>query len=79
MIWELNTLLPEDFPDLIHRCHAEGRPVPSAYAAIEHNLDATHIRIWLEQRDKKTDELKDLMRLIAKCPEDTEFPALWTS
>ena len=61
----------------IRRCHAAGRPVPSTYAAIEHNLDSAHIRAWLQQRDRQVDELKALIRQIAKCPDAAEFPAPW--
>jgi len=56
----------------ICRCHAEGRPVPSAYAAIEHNLDHGSIRAWLAERDEDTEKLKDLMRAIAAMPDDED-------
>jgi hypothetical protein len=59
----------------IRRCHAEGRPVPSAYAAIEHNLDPDHIRAWLAGRDADTEKLKELMQAIAAMPDDEDDPS----
>jgi hypothetical protein len=56
----------------IRKCHAEGRPVPSAYAAIEHNLDPDHIRAWLAERDADTEKLKALMQAIAALPDDED-------
>ena len=59
----------------IRRCRAEGRPVPSAYAAIEHNLDPDHIRAWLANRDEGTENTKALMRAIAAMPDDEDDPS----
>jgi len=56
----------------IRKCHAEGRPVPSAYAAIEHNLDPDHIRAWLQQRGEGIENTKALMRAIAAMPDDED-------
>jgi hypothetical protein len=56
----------------IRKCHAEGRPVPSAYAAIEHNLDHGSIRDWLAGRDANTEKLKELIRTIAAMPDDED-------
>jgi hypothetical protein len=58
----------------IRRCHAEGRPVPPAYAAIEHNLDAAHIRAWLTKQDRNVEALKSLMREIAAIPDEEAEP-----
>jgi hypothetical protein len=57
----------------IRRCHKEGRPVPSVYSPIEHDLSEKNVRTWLEQRDRKTENLKDVIRHIAAQPDDTEF------
>jgi hypothetical protein len=56
----------------IRKCHSEGRAVPSAYAAIEHNLDPAHIRAWLAGRDEGTENTKALMRSIAALPDDED-------
>jgi hypothetical protein len=56
----------------IRKCHADGRPVPSAYAAIEHNLDPGHIRAWLADRDQGTEKIKAFMREIAALPDDED-------
>jgi hypothetical protein len=56
----------------IRKLHAEGRPVPSAYAAIERNLDPAHIRAWLAGRDAGAENTKALMREIAAMPDDED-------
>jgi hypothetical protein len=59
----------------IHRRQQEGRPAPSAYAPIEHDLREENIRAWLEQSDRKMETIKAAIRHVASLPDDTEFTA----
>ena len=63
----------------IRHCHAEGRPVPSVYAPIEHDLSADNIRTWLEERDRHKALIEATIRHVAAQPDDAEFHAPWTA
>ena len=60
----------------IRQCQKEGHPVPSVYSPIEHDLSEENVRGWLEQRDHKTENVRDVIRHIANQPDDSEFMML---